>query len=257
MSFDYVSIEDAISAEGLRMMVVPKVPSPWGEAAKGIFHVKKLPFKAVRLVYDSEPLKAWARQLSGPVVVFEKERPRSGWAEILHLAERLAPEPALLPAEPEARALALGLSHELLGEDGLAWSRRLQAMDLGLRGEPGGFATQSSVYLAKKYGHDEARAARAELRVPALLGMLSDRLKHQKAAGSAYYLGDQLTAVDIYSAAVMALFAPLPPEQCDMRASTRLAFETLNGTTKEAFDPILLEHRDHVYAAHLELPLKL
>jgi hypothetical protein len=36
------------------------VPSPWGEAAKGILHVKNIEWTAVRLVYDSEPLKEWA-----------------------------------------------------------------------------------------------------------------------------------------------------------------------------------------------------
>ena len=35
------------------------VPSPWGEAAKGILHVKNIEWAAVRLVYDSEPLKEW------------------------------------------------------------------------------------------------------------------------------------------------------------------------------------------------------
>ena len=68
MSFEYVSVDEAIAAEGLRVVVVPQVPSPWGEAAKGIFHVEGLPFLAVRLVYDDERLARWAGQLSGPVV---------------------------------------------------------------------------------------------------------------------------------------------------------------------------------------------
>ena len=48
------------------------------------------------------------------------------------LAERLAPAPALLPADPASRALALGLAHELCGEAGLGWSRRL-AQDYEVR----------------------------------------------------------------------------------------------------------------------------
>ena len=35
MSFEYVSVEEAIKGRGLRMAVVGEVPSPWGEAAKG------------------------------------------------------------------------------------------------------------------------------------------------------------------------------------------------------------------------------
>lgn len=40
MAFQYVSVEDARNAPGLRMVVVGGIPSPWGEAAKGIFHMK-------------------------------------------------------------------------------------------------------------------------------------------------------------------------------------------------------------------------
>src|SRR6478609_5545870 len=99
MTFEYLSVEDAIRRGGLRMVVVGGVPSPWGEAAKSILHIKRIDWAAVRLVYDSEPLKEWAGQRNGPVLVYENERPRSGWAEILLLAERLAPTPPLLPTD--------------------------------------------------------------------------------------------------------------------------------------------------------------
>ncbi len=75
-------------------------PAPGGEAAKGLLHIKRIPWVAVRLAYDSEPLKQWAGQRSGPIAIYENERPRAGWAEILLLAERMAPTPALLPADP-------------------------------------------------------------------------------------------------------------------------------------------------------------
>lgn len=38
--FEYVSVDEAIKRNGLRMVVVGDVPSPWGEAAKGILHIK-------------------------------------------------------------------------------------------------------------------------------------------------------------------------------------------------------------------------
>src|SRR5216117_1761169 len=103
MPFEYISVEDAIGRKGLRMVVVGKVPSPWGEAAKGFFHIKRIPWSAVRLVYDNEALKSWAGQLSAPVAFYDDETPLSGWAQILTLAERLAPEPNLLPLAPDGR----------------------------------------------------------------------------------------------------------------------------------------------------------
>src|SRR5436190_19295690 len=110
MTFQYISVDEAIKRGGLRMVVVGGVPSPWGEAAKGILHIKGIEWVAVRLAYDSETLKAWAGQRSGPVAVHEKEAPRNGWEEILLLAERLVPAPALLPADAAERTLVLKLA---------------------------------------------------------------------------------------------------------------------------------------------------
>jgi glutathione S-transferase len=257
MTVQYVSVEDAIQRGGLRMVVVGDVPSPWGEAAKGILHIKGIDWVAVRLAYDSEPLKDWAGQRTGPVAVYENERPRDGWAEILLLAERLAPTPSLLPADAAERALVFGLAHEICGEEGLGWARRLQLVHAGLQ-NAGGFPARTSQYLGKKYGyHGPETGAAAGVRTAQLLAMLAARLKAQHRAGSRYYVGDALTAVDVYSATFMALFVPLPPEQCAIASSLRAAFETRDGRTDAALDPILLEHRDWMYATHLELPLSL
>ncbi len=256
MTFQYVSVEDAMPRGGLRMVVVGGVPSPWGEAAKGILHIKGIKWAAVRLAYDSEPLKNWAGQRNGPVAIYENERPRPGWAEILVLAERLAPVPTLLPADPAARALVFGLSHEICGEAGLGWTRRLQLVHAGLHGD-GGFPEPVAKYLGKKYGYSPEAGATYGARVKELLGMLAARLQAQRESGSRYFVGNALTAVDIYSATFAALFRPLPPEQCDMERNTRAAFETLDAQTEAALDPILFEHRGMMYAEHLELPLSL
>ncbi len=256
MTFQYLGVEEAMKRGGLRMVVVGGVPSPWGEAAKGILHIKGIEWVAVRLVYDSEPLKNWAGERSGPVAVYEQEPPRSGWIEILQLAERLVPKPALLPADPAERDLALGLSHEICGEAGLAWSRRLQLIHTGLQ-NAGGFPERVAKYLGKKYGYIPEMGADSSMRVAELVGMLVARLKAQRAAGSRYYVGDSLTAVDIYSATVTAMFSALPPDQCEMDAAMRAAFEVRDAQTEAALDPILFEHRDMVYARHLELPLSL
>ncbi len=256
MAFEYVSVDEAIERTGLRMVVVGGIPSPWGEAAKGILHIKGIDWAAVRLDYESESLMTWAGQRSGPVAMYDNEKPRSGWAEILLLAERLAPKPALLPGDPSERALVFGLAHELCGESGLAWARRLQLVHVGLTGE-GGFPVRVSKYLSKKYGYAPAAGDTACGRVCELLGMLAARLHAQRAAGSDYLVGASLSAADVYCATIMAMFKPLPEAQCAMDPATRAAFDTLNEQTRAALDPVLLVHRDMMYAKHLALPLAL
>ncbi|HVE55068.1 MAG TPA: hypothetical protein VNB23_16920, partial [Ramlibacter sp.] len=172
------------------------------------------------------------------------------------LGERIAPAPALLPKDPADRALAFGLAHEILGEQGLGWSRRLQLVEAGLRAA-GGFEPAAAAYIGKKYGYSPQAAAGATPRVVELLAMLARRLKAQQAAGSNYYIGDALTAVDIYSAAVMAMFRPLRHEDCAMDAGARTAFEFREAATEAALDDVLLRHRDRVYQRHLALPLSL
>ena len=87
--------------------------------------------------------------------------------------------------------------------------------------------------------------------------MLAAHLKEQQKAGSRYYIGNSLTAVDVYSATFAAMVDPLPPEVCAMDASTRTALSTRDAVIEAALDPIFLAHRDMMYARHLELPLSL
>ena len=256
LGFEYVSVEEAIGRDGLRMVVVGGVPSAWGEAAKGLFHIEGIAWVAVRLVYDSEALLQWAGERSGPVAVYGKEAPRSGWREILLLAERLAPAARLLPSDPQAREQVLTLASTLCDKGGLSWTRRLQLVHAGLLGQPG-FNARVSAYLAKKYGHDPEAGAAAGAKVVEMLGGLAARLKAQHAAGSDYFVGDALTAADVYAATAMALFKPLPQDVCEMVPATRAAFEALDPATAAALDPVLLAHRDMMYARHLALPLSL
>ncbi len=200
---------------------------------------------------------AWrAGQRNGPVLIYENERPRNRWAEILLLSERLAPTPSLLPANPAERALVFGLAHEICGEAGLGWSRRLQLVHSGLQ-NAGGFPERVSKYLGKKYGYNPEAGVAASARVAELAAMLVGRLKAQRQAGSHYYVGNSLTTVDVYSATFAAMFDPLPPEQCKMDAATRAAFVTRDAPLEAALDPVLFKHRDMMYARFLELPLSL
>jgi glutathione S-transferase len=152
--------------------------------------------------------------------------------------------------------LVFGLGHEICGEAGLGWSRRLQLIHAGLQ-NAGGFPENVAKYLGKKYGYSPEMGAACGARVAELLGMLAARLKAQHEKGSRYYVGNTLTAVDVYGATFMALFRPFPHEQCAMAATTRAAFEMRDARTEAALDPILFAHRDMMYAEHLELPLSL
>ena len=106
-----------------------------------------------------------------------------------------------------------------------------------------------------KYGHSPEAGAAAGAKIVKMLGGLAARLRAQHEAGSAYFVGDALTAAGVYAATAMGLFKPLPTEQCDMVPATRAAFETLDAPTAAALDPVLVAHRDMLYAKHLVLPL--
>lgn len=255
---EFVELEEARKRGGLRMTVVPGVPSPWGEAAKGILHVKKIPWVAVHMPPGENPVTEWSGSTSAPVAMYEDEAPRPGWAEILNLAERLEPSPPLLPSEPEQRALALGFAHEICGEMGLAWSRRIDAIARSFATDgKEGFVLPVAKYLAPKYGWREGLGELAHARVIEIVGLLARRLRAQREAGSDYYFGNALSAVDIYSASFVVMFKPLPEEHCPMPAPLRAGFESMDDATRDALDPILFEHRDRIYAEHLELPLTL
>lgn len=256
MGFSYVDVEEAIARDGLRMVVVAGIPSPWSEAAKGILHVKGIDWTAVRLVYDSEALTGWAGGRNAPIAIYGAEPPRGRWDDILLLAERLAPEPSLLPQDAADRALVFGLAHEICGEEGLCWSRRNQLVHAGLSGE-GGFPERVARYLGRKYGYRAEAATGDARRVADLLSMLAARLNAQAGGGSSYLVGDALTAADIYCAAAMAMFDPLGPELCAMDDAMRAVFATRDAATEAALDPILFEHRDMIYERHLALPLSL
>ena len=83
-----------------------------------------------------------------------------------------------------------GLAHEICGEGGLGWARRLQLVHAGLQ-KNGGFSERVSQYLGRKYGYSPDVGAAAGARVTALLRMLAARLR-RSAGGSRYYLGDSL-----------------------------------------------------------------
>ncbi len=257
---EFVDVETAKNSPGLRGAFVGGAPSPWGEAAKGFFHIKKIPYVRTRYLPggDNSALVAWTGVDSGPAIMYENEAPRSGWAEILLLAERLAPAPRLIPEDPGQRALLFGLAHEICGEMGLGWSMRLVMVDRAL--DPNvefPMDAGAAQYMGSKYGYRPSIGPQVRKRTMEILQLLSQRLQEQKAKGSKFLIGDSLTALDVYWATFAALVAPLPPDKCPMMEGLRKAFEASDPEIAKVVDPALVEHRDFIYNEYLVLPMEL
>lgn len=252
---EYVSVEQARAMSGLRVVLTPGGPAPWSEAIKGILHVKRLPYvKVAQETGENRPLNEWTAQTSAPVAIWNDERPRSLWNDQLFLLERLAPQPALIPAAIEDRALMFGYGNEICGETGLAWSRRLMMVAaMAASSSEGG--RKFAKHLGGKYGFDAEAAKLAPARVAGIVGWLSARLARQRGAGSRFFIGDGLSALDIYWATFATLIQPLPQELCPMAPGLRRAQTVTSPQILRELDPILLEHRDFIYHEYLQLPM--
>jgi len=253
---EYIDLEAAKSAPGLRLLTVAGVPSPWGEALKGICQVKKIPHKIARIVPGAadDELMRWTAQSSLPVAIYNGERPRSLWIDQLYLAERLAPEPALLPESIADRTEMVGLSNELCGENGLGWLRRLTLLDISLaQGDKTGVAKA----LGAKYGYSKSAAESAPAKTAEILRALGARLNQQKQRGSKFMIGSRLSALDLYWATFAAIVEPLPRELCPMPRGLHALYGEIGPVVKAALDPALIEHRDFIYRAYLRLPVEL
>ncbi len=256
---NYLDPEAARDLPGLRLVLTAGVPGPWSEAAKSIFHVKKIDFIRVRQEggMANEALENWTGQSNAPQAIYGDEPARSGWVEILLLAERLAPAPSLIPEGPGDRALCFGLSHEICGEEGLGWTRRHQLLHpmMSLPDIDTNPALETARRLSARYGYSRAAADAADQRVADILGVFQAQLAAQHAAGSDYLIGSTLSAVDIYWATFAAMLKPLPEELCPMSGVMRDAYSSITPKIEAALDETLLAHRDLIYERHLELPL--
>jgi glutathione S-transferase len=253
----YVPIEKARAMPGMRLVLTAIAGAPWTEAAKAVFHVKRIPYVPVAQmpIETNEALRAWTGHENAPIAVYENEKPRAGWAEILFLVERLAPEPGLIPTDPEDRVRMFGLAHELCGEDGLAWNRRHQMVAGSLN--PGGGAVPKPIgqYLAPKYGYSDEGAARAPARVAEILRTMSRQYRAQQERGRRFLIGESLSALDLYWATFAAIIDPMPSDRCPMPEWLRKSYKVEDPAVTGALDPGLLEHRDRIYREYLPLPI--
>ncbi|KZM42131.1 hypothetical protein OA92_13060 [Marinomonas sp. SBI22] len=277
MPDNYATFEQAKSLTGIKLQVIKGIPSPWSEAAKAILNLKAIPYTPVAFDAFNPEQQAWFEANNAPSLKPENGPALSDWLDILNFAEAyyknsFQEESSLLPGDNAEREEHLALCHTLCSKHGLGWQRRLQSVHLGLN-EAGGFPIKIAQYLATKYGYHAEDVAVYESEIVRILGLLTARLKkqqsHQKHQShqqkplqklasdnqetreSIYYFGENLTALDIYSAMFMAYFKPLSEEVCPMYPSIRTAFETYPETVAEGLDPILFKHRDYVFDAYL------
>jgi glutathione S-transferase len=259
---EYISIPEAIRRSGLRLVLSPGVPGPWGEAAKAIFDIKGIEYCPVaqNIGVSDETLRRWTGQESAPAAMFDSERPRTRWDEILLLAERLSPSPRLVPEKPAERADMFGLAHEICGEDGFGWNCRLcvfagQAKQTDA-GAPTVISADQLALFQARYGSASSSVPQAKTRVVEVLTLLTDRLYANRVRGSRYMIGDQLTALDIYWAVFSNLVSPIAHEHCPMPDAYRDMGKSIARELGRPVDAALISHRDDILRSHFKLPMR-
>lgn len=255
MKFQYLEASEARHLPGLRLALSAHVPGPWGQAAQHVFDFKGIPFVPVaqRPGEPNDDLRDWTGFRNAPVAAWNDEPAKSSWSDIITLAERIQPEPAIMPPGGVERVLAWGLVAEMAAETGFGWTRRLMMMRG--RTEEGRPSKVNPEVMHNAYGGNVPLRDRASERAAEILRMLAAQLHAQRLRGSAYFVGDQVSAPDLYWAAFSILLEPLPHDVNPMPRSVRASYGTLDATTEAAKDPILLAHRDMMFSRHLTLPL--
>lgn len=253
----YIEVEQARNMSGLRVVLTPGVPGPWSESAKGILHVKKLSYVKARqeILGANVALVQWTGQATAPVTAWNDEPPRSTWIEQAFLFERLAPEPRLIPRDFDERVLMFGLANEICGENGFGWSKRnimvYEHTQPGM--DPG--VVEFFAKLGRKYGYTPEAGKAAPARCAEIMTRLASRLQEQRKKGSKFFIGNGLSALDIYWACFAALVKPMPEDQCAMPPDFRALYTNTNPVVAAAGAPALFEHRDFIYQNYLELPV--
>lgn len=255
---EYKTVAEARQLGGLRLVLTAGVPGPWSEAAKALFRVKQIPYVAVlqKAAAENEELVQWTGHRNAPTAMYEDEPPRVTWMDLLNLAERLQPEPALVPADIDDRILMTGLINEIAGEGGMMWQARylmLRGMEQAMGEEA---AAKNPMFSDYRYSRETAAAAPA--RIIPVLQRLERQLDAQFAADRRYFLADSLSALDLYWACFSQFLDPLPEEVNPMPSYLRRSWEGAGAVLAEhGYAPreCLLQHRDFIFNEHIGLPL--
>ena len=268
---NYIHIREARAMSGLRMVLGDfTIPGPWHEACKGVFYAKGLDYTPVRSTNEGasdlqigmdgsqSELFDWTGQSSAPVVIWNDERPRSLWNDQLYLAERLNPEPRLIPVDSEDRIRLFGLANDLLGEGGLCFLKRHFMVRVPLESLPEDSPERGFFsFLGEKYGYSDDILEPASARIVEILDSMAAQLAAQHKRGNRYLIGDRLSALDIYWATTCGFLDPMPEDRCPMWTDFRQPhfYGSVNADITNALTDELRAHRDFIYEEHLQLPI--
>lgn len=255
---DYLEPEVAQKLPGLKLALTAGVPGPWSESAKKVFEYKKIDYLPViqRAAEPNAALVAWTGIRNAPIAVNDDEPPRTNFQDIVALAERLQPQPRLLPDDPIERWHCVGISNSICGEGGYGWLRRHvmgeRPRDPDADTPPATFNPQT---MRKAYSGVVAERRDAAVLVVKILHSLETQLARQQASGSDYFVGQTVTACDIHWACFSALLQPLPQAVNPMPTWLRDAYSYQGELVDPADYPQLIAHRDRLFENHLSLPL--
>ena len=181
----FYTIEEAQKMTGMRLIVAEGIPGPWAEGIRGILDLKNISYARGKFELDSDhkDLLAWTAQSSVPVLAWDDELPKSAWLEQIFLAEKVQPEPSVIPVDISERITMFGMLNELCAPGGFAWSRRLMLIHIGLS-NPDLSKEQKDFFeqFGQKYGYSPDLALDAPQRVVSILNVLDKQLKSQKSA---------------------------------------------------------------------------
>ncbi len=254
MTIEYLKPSEARELPGLRLALTRDMPAPYSMSARAVFDLRRVPYAPVEQIGGSanEALREWTRHRNAPIAVYENESPRTGWLDILNLAERLGEGPSLVPGGIDERMQMVGLVNELIGENGLVWNMRL--LMLGLAGPERAARAAERNPMYGDYGYSEAAREQAPAKVDSILDRFTRHVQEQRALGSNYLFGSTLSAGDVYWAYFSLIFKTLPEDQCPMPAALRKSYD-LGSEAIGGCDPVLIEQRDFIFANHLSLPM--
>ena len=241
----------------------------WAQALRAILFVKGIPYeKVVHPPYrDGEPdaqraLFDWTAQTSVPTMAYRaspqgEDIIRNDWLGQLMLAERIEPQPSLIPSNPRERILMIGVASEIMSPQGLLWQARLAMSELYR-------TAQMTPKQRAFFGHGEFLGGKYSFvangeppleNVKRGLHLLDTLLAENQARGSAFFVGDALSALDIYWVYASNMASLLPPEDLPVMRFNREMYTGINEALASVLTERLLAHRDRVLRNHLECPV--
>lgn len=255
---EYVSVEEAKSQQGLRLVLTAGVPGPWSEAAKGLFKARNIEYIPVLQVGggNNEEVVEWTGHRNAPTVMYNDEPPRVTPVDVINLAERLGSGPSLVPSDIDDRVQMFGLINEIAGENRLAWNARVLMFEVMSENMSEEDKASNPMYVTYRFSQGDGEGAAGE--IMSILDALTAQLHLQAEAGSRYFIGDQPSALDIYWACFSQMLSAMPADLNPMPDYLRDVWGIMaKSIEKEGYkiDGKLLEHRDYIYSKHLQLPL--